>query len=126
LRGPARDGRRLHRHARGPARPRDRDERRRRVRGRRRRRPDLSSGRDVGGLGLHGRARRRALPDRRLTRRRIDVTRAAAREPATLLATGADALLRLSAEPLSLLPPRSAKLPRLVAPVVLAVAWVRW
>ena len=64
LPGPARDGRRLHRHARGTTRLRDRHERRRRVRGRRRRRPDLSPGRDVGRLGLHGGARCRTLFDR--------------------------------------------------------------
>ena len=50
----------------GPARLCDGHERRRRVRGRRRRRPDLSSSRHVGRLGLHGRARRRTLSDRRL------------------------------------------------------------
>ena len=61
LPGPARDGRRLHRHARGPTRLRNRDERRRRLRRRRRRRSDLSPGRDVGRLGLHGGARRGAL-----------------------------------------------------------------
>ena len=49
-----------------PARLRDGNERRGSLCGRRRRRPDLPPGRDVGGLGLHGRARRRALFDRKL------------------------------------------------------------
>ena len=39
-----------------------------RIRRRRRRRSDLSAGRDIGRLGLHGRARRRALPHGRLSR----------------------------------------------------------
>ena len=61
--GSARDGGRLHRHAHGATRLRHGNERRRRLRRRRRRRPGLSPGRDVGGLGLHGGARRRALFD---------------------------------------------------------------
>ncbi len=67
LSGPARDGRRLHRDAHRSPRVRHGDERRRRVRRRRRGRSDLSSGRHLGRVGMHGRARRGALSDGELT-----------------------------------------------------------